>query len=83
LCHGQCSDQLKDGFNVKNFDYALKKIVTFLEKKENKDEIITIFLENYVKDLKQLQAVFNRTRGFNNLVFNPYSNYWNVSDKGR
>lgn len=82
LCHGMCSDQIKDGFSIKNFDYALKKIVNFLKKKENRNEIVTIFLENYIDDVKKLQQVFAKVEGFNNLVFNPYSKLWNVSSKG-
>jgi hypothetical protein len=82
LCHGQCSDSIKDGFDVKNLDFALKIIVNFLEKKANKNEIITIFFENYINDVKKLQNVFNQIKGFNNLVFNPYASKWNVSTNG-
>ena len=84
LCHGDCSrdtaNALKDGFAVKTFEYALKKIVRFLDK--NKDEIITLFLEDYIFQTKQLQDVFDRVKGFNQLVFNPYSRRWNVVEKG-
>ena len=77
-----CSDQIKDGFSVKNFDYALRKLVNFLDKKENRNEIITIFLENYIDDYRKLKQVFDKVKGFNNLVFDPYSKIWNVSSKG-
>ena len=83
LCHGECtktSNTIKDGFSVKSFDYALKKLVRFLEK--NKEEIITIFIEDYIRETKQLQGIFDKIRNFNDFVFNPYSTKWNVSRKG-
>ena len=80
LCHGECSDSIKDGFKIKSFDYFLKKIVTFLNK--NKEEIVTIFLENYVVDVKSMQDVFKKTKTLNRLVFDPYSSDWNVSSMG-
>ncbi|CAF0951078.1 unnamed protein product [Brachionus calyciflorus] len=83
LCHGSCSkshDNIKDGFLVKKLEYALKKFVKFLNK--NPNEIITLFLENYVADTKILQNVFDRVKHFNQLVFNPYSPEWDVLRKG-
>lgn len=80
LCHGKCSDNFKDGFSVKKLEYALKKIVKFL--KNNQDQIITIFLENYLNDTQILQNVFKRVNSFNSLVFNPYSREWDVLNKG-
>lgn len=84
LCHGECSlnsgNSFKDGFSIKNLDYALKKIVNFLRK--NKNEIITLFLEDYLHKTKQLQDVFDKVKGFNSLVFNPYDPTWNVTHKG-
>lgn len=80
LCHGKCSDTFKDGFSVRKLEYALKKLVKFL--KNNPDQIITIFLENYLNDTEILQNVFRRVNHFNSLVFNPYSQEWNVLNKG-
>jgi len=80
LCHGPCSDLVKDGFHIKNFEYALKKIVDFLNK--NQEEIVTIFLEDYIDDVRILQKAFNEISGFNRMVFNPYSSRWNVSEQG-
>jgi hypothetical protein len=84
LCHGECSleasNSLKDGFSVKNLEYALKKVVRFLDK--NRDEIITLFIEDYLRETKQLQDIFDKIKKFNDLVFNPYSPKWNVTYKG-
>jgi hypothetical protein len=86
LCHGQCgggvlySATFKDGFSIKNFDYALKKIVKFL--KHNPNEIITIFLEDYIKEVYLLQNIFDQIDSFNELVFNPYAPEWNVIENG-
>lgn len=84
LCHGECSTEtsnsLKDGFSVKNFEYALKKVVRFLEK--NRNEIITLFIENYINETKKIQDIFDKIRKFNDLVFNPYSAKWNITFKG-
>lgn len=84
LCHGECSKEtsnsLKDGFSVKNFEYALKKVVRFLEK--NREEIISLFIEDYIRETKTLQDIFDKIRKFNDLIFNPYSAKWNVTSKG-
>lgn len=81
LCHGKCtSDSIKDGFSVKSLEYALKKIVRFLVK--NKNELITLFFEDYIPETKLLQDVFDKIKSFNNLVFNPYSKEWNVVKNG-
>lgn len=83
LCHGECSkqsDKIKDGFSIKKLEYALRKLVNFLRK--NKDQIITIFLEDYLNDTRLLQSVFDRVKYFNSLVFDPYSKEWNVSKNG-
>ena len=84
MCHGEClldaSNSIKDGFTVKKLEYALRKLVSFLIK--NKNEIITIFFENYINDTKSLQDVFGKVKHLNNLVFNPYSKEWNVKLNG-
>lgn len=83
LCHGECAtsfDPIKDGFSIKKLEYALKKLVTFLQK--NKNEIITIFFENYVTDKRKIQHTFNRVKNFNNLIFDPYNSEWNVLKNG-
>ena len=83
LCHGECGDAamaIKNGFAVKPMEYALKKIVSFLNK--NKEEIVTIFLEDYINDVRKLQEVFARVKNFNQLVFNPYAPEWDVYNKG-
>ena len=71
---------VQHGDEVKPFKYFLQKIVTFLKK--NRNEIVTIFLENYVKNVTSLQNVFNKIKFLNSLVFNPYSKEWSVSSKG-
>jgi len=43
---------------------------------------VTIFLEDYITDVKILQKTFNDILGFNQMVFNPYSTRWNVSEQG-
>lgn len=68
----------KDGFGLKKFHYVLKLIVEFLE--QNPEELVTIFLENYIVDVKKMQAVFREVQGFKELVFNPYAA--NVKEKG-
>jgi hypothetical protein len=81
LCHGECDGSaLEDGFAVKNLEYALRKFTNFLMK--NKNEIISLFLENYVIETKDLQKSFNRIKNFNSLVFDPYSEEWDVKTKG-
>jgi hypothetical protein len=82
LCHGECGEAnaIKDGFAVKSFEYALRKIVKFLNK--NKEEVITIILENYIADVKKMQNIFDRINGLNSLVFNPYAKEWNVINYG-
>ena len=73
-------NSIKDGFAVKKLDYALKKLVNFLVK--NPNEIVTLFLEDYVTDTRKLQAVFTKVRNLNNLVFDPCSAQWNVVENG-
>jgi hypothetical protein len=81
MCHGECDGSpLKDGFAVKNLEYALRKFTNFLMK--NRNEIICIFLENYVIETKDLQKSFSKVKNFNSLVFDPYSEEWNVKTKG-
>ncbi len=58
----------------------MKIIVNFLN--ANTNEIVTIFLENYIDDVKKMQAVFNKISSFNSMVFNPYSLKWNVIQNG-
>ena len=71
---------LKNGFNVKPLEYALKRIVSFLI--ANPREIVTIFFENYIEDVKSLQNEFNKVNNLNRLVFNPYSAEWDVLNRG-
>jgi hypothetical protein len=84
LCHGQCSkgalNNLKDGMNVRNLEYALKKIVDFLRR--NEEEIITIFLEDYLLETQHLLKVFKRVKYLSGLIFNPYASEWNVVKNG-
>jgi hypothetical protein len=84
LCHGRCASTsgnlVKDGFSIKRLEYGLRKVVNFLIK--NPSEIVTIVLENYVTETFQLMAVFNRVKNMNKLVFNPYSEEWDVLNKG-
>ena len=80
LCHGECSDLVKDGFGIRNFEYALNIIVSYLN--ANPTEIVTLFLENYIDDVKKMQQVFNKVKNFNSLVFDPYSSTWNVLQNG-
>jgi hypothetical protein len=81
LCHGQCSsNSLKDGFAIKSLGYALRKLVNFLVK--NKEEIITVFLEDYIQTTTQLTNVFDRIKNLNRMIFNPYADEWNVLEKG-
>ena len=79
LCHGPCDGSLfKDGFSLKPFSYFLKKIVKFLN--ENPEEIITIFLENYIKETDKLRTIYKNADNLMNLLFDPY--YWNVTKIG-
>ena len=81
MCHGECDGSaLEDGFAVKNLEYALRKFTSFLMK--NRNEIISIFLENYVIETKDLQKSFNKVKNFNSMVFDPYSEEWDVNSKG-
>ena len=85
LCHGACSNDtttntIKDGFTVRPLDYALRKIVSFLM--HNRNEIVTLFLEDYVTETRTLQDVFARVKHFNALVFNPYAAEWSVRVHG-
>jgi hypothetical protein len=81
LCHGECtSNSLKDGFDVKSLSYALRKIVKFLGK--NPNEIVTIFLEDYLQETSKLEDVFKRVKNLTSLVFNPYAAEWDVVNKG-
>ncbi len=80
MCHGPCTDMVKDGFDIKKFSYFLNILVRFLT--YNRDEIITIFLEDYIDDVKILQKEFKKVKGFEELVFDPYSSMWNVTEFG-
>lgn len=81
LCHGECSkNSLKDGFSIKSLSYVIRKLVNFLMK--NKNEIITLFLEDYIRGASELTSVFNRVKNFNSLQFNPYASEWDVLNKG-
>ncbi len=80
LCHGQCDTSIKDGFNIKPFSYALNLLVRFL--KQNKNEIIVVFLENHVQNLKDLQKIYDSIPDLNNLLFNPNDAKWNVKRNG-
>jgi hypothetical protein len=80
LCHGQCDASIKDGFNIKPFSYALKKLVAFL--KQNKNEIITIFLENHVNNPKDLKKIYDSVPNLNDLLFDPNDAKWNVRVNG-
>ena len=71
---------IKNGFAVKPMEYALKKIVQFLNK--NKEEIVTIFLEDYINEVAKLQEVFAKVKNFNQLVFDPYAPEWDVYNNG-
>ena len=79
MCHGPCDSSLfKDGFDIKPFSYILKKMVNFL--KRNPDEIITLFLENYIVDSSKLLSIYESVDDLTNLLFDPY--YWNVTELG-
>ena len=80
MCHGPCDSSFgfKDGFNIKPFSYFLKKIVNFLN--QNPDEIITLFLENYIKDSEKLLSIYESVDNLTSLLFDPY--YWNVTEIG-
>jgi len=81
MCHGECdSNMFKDGFNQKPYSYALKKIVDFL--KNNPNDIITIFLENYVKDFGTMKNIYDSIDGLGELIFNPNDLEWEVIEKG-
>lgn len=66
LCHGPCdltAAFLMDvGKRPQRLKTALNTIATFL--KENPTEIVTIFLEDYVKDAKKLDAAFQQVKDF-------------------
>lgn len=79
LCHGQCSAvNLKDGFSRKPLSYALKKLVNFLTR--NKNEIVTVFFEDYIRQTIQLTSLFDRISNFKKLLFNPHE--WDVHNNG-
>lgn len=81
LCHGECSsNSIKDGFSMKSFSYAMRKLVNFLTR--NKNEIITVFLEDYIVETRVLMDALNRTSKLANLLFNPFAPEWNVLEKG-
>lgn len=81
LCHGPCDASIfKDGFNIKPFTYALKKLVTFL--KRNPEEFITLFLENYVSDIDQFRSTLESVDGLTDLMFDPHDIIWNVPRNG-
>ena len=81
LCHGECNGILiKDGFNNQPYTYVLRKIVRFLKK--NPEEIVFIFLENYVNSSTRLYKSYKSVDGLMNLIFNPNDPKWNVTGKG-
>lgn len=81
MCHGECSaNSFKDGFSVKSLRYVMRKLINFLMKNEN--EIITVFLEDYVRSTTLLTGVLSKIKHFNKLLFNPYATKWSVNKKG-
>jgi len=79
LCHGNCG-------GVPGFQYALPRqplagalytIIDFLD--ENPDELVTVFLEDYVGH-DELRAALDGVPGLRDLLFDPYA--WKVQQNG-
>lgn len=65
---------------MKSLTYAMRKLVRFLTR--NPNEIVTVFLEDYISDTKALMSALNQTTNLTQLLFNPHAPEWNVLEKG-